>query len=159
MMRNILLGAVRFMLPAWVGGAALFVITSVLEVTANQPEIDSVVRDALVGLRFPPYYAFGGVLLGCSLVAGGILSLGGCASKRRFQIATALVLTASVLMIVDYIWIYQPLFEMVTPPGKARTPRFETLHDASKHINSVGLLLAAIAGGLFCWSAPDATKA
>jgi len=63
----------RFLLSAWFGAATLFVIIGVREV--RFVGFDSAMRDQLVLLRFPAYYACGFTLLGC-------------AAQRRFVIVS-----------------------------------------------------------------------
>lgn len=132
----------RFLLSAWFGAAALFVLIGVREIT--HPGFDSVVRDQLVLLRFPPYYVCG---FGC--LAGAVLSLGVClmCGLRRRLASTALVLAATALgvMAYDYAYVYKPLEAMISPPGKARSAEFRQRHEWSKSLNAVqvGCVLAA----------------
>jgi hypothetical protein len=142
----------RFALAAWVGAAALFVVTGVREVTTTDANLaTSTVKDALVAVRFPAYYAFGFTLVG--LAGFGLLAAyrGHGISRLRYFVCFGLVIAGFVLMIVDYFTIFLPLLKMVTPPGSAKPSEFTTLHEASKHINTldVGLLLAAAL--LLCW--------
>lgn len=130
----------RFCLNAWVGAAVLFVIVGVTEVTSSQ--VDSTMRDILVSLRFPWYYRCGFTLLGCSLLT---IVLGGANWGWRRWPLLALVAGALGLMVADYCTIYVPLVELVTPPGKPRTPAFAAYHEASTAINTVGLALILLA--------------
>jgi hypothetical protein len=59
--------ATRLAISFWVGGAILFVITSVAE--QRNPQFDSLIRDQLATIRFPLYYIFGWGCLGTTLVA------------------------------------------------------------------------------------------
>jgi hypothetical protein len=145
----LLLTLTRFCLAAWVGGAVLFVIVGVHEVTSE--EFDSVQRSVLVTLRFPPYYIFGAVLTGAALVCGGLLVLIKAEPRWRVRIGTLLVGAALILMAVDYVSIYRPLIEMITPPEKPRPAGFRSYHEASKIVNEVGVTIAAVAALLFCW--------
>jgi hypothetical protein len=54
--------ATRLAISFWVGGAILFVITSVAE--QRYPPFDSLIRDQLATIRFPLYYIFGWGCLG-----------------------------------------------------------------------------------------------
>ncbi|MBX3449976.1 MAG: hypothetical protein KF777_10475 [Planctomycetaceae bacterium] len=130
----------RFCLNAWVGAAVLFVIVGVTEVTSSQ--VDSTMRDVLVTLRFPWYYRSGFTLLGCSLVA---LLLGGANWGWRRWPLLVLVAVSLGLMVADYYTIFVPLVELVTPPGKPRTPAFAAYHEASTAINTAGLALILLA--------------
>lgn len=138
----------RFALSAWVGAAALFVVTGVREV--RSPHLDSYVRDVLVGVRFPSYYVFGFTLVGLAAVAtlmAGFLA----PAKRGRQFALAfLIVLALLAMVGDYFAVYRPLYEMVTPPGQARSAEFLTYHSASKWVNLFSISLCAIAALILC---------
>jgi hypothetical protein len=148
-MRSFLLTVCRFSIAAWVGGAALFVMTSIIE--QSGPNFDSVIRDHLALMRFPFYYGFGFSLVGVSLLAGGA-AVGhpavGRKSATTFLICTSL---AMILMLVDYVWIYQPLIELITPAGTVKTADFITYHKASKYINEIDLTLCLVAALAICW--------
>lgn len=139
--------ATRFCLTAWVGGAALFVITSVAEQTS--PEFDSVIRDQLATIRFPLYYMFGAILLATAL-AGGLLAAGTTTGtrRRRFRFVVLFTLLSSLCATADYFWIYKPLQSLIVPPGQTRSQQFITLHTQSRHANEVHIALALIAAVL-----------
>lgn len=149
----------RFCSSAWIGAATLFVIVGVLEVTRGG--FDSTTKDILVGIRFPPFYAAGMILL---MVAWG----GACLaeyhpelSTRRRAMAILSLLVGLALLFIDYNWIYSPLSAMVNPPGQAKPMAFVKLHEASKYINLVGLVfswIAAIALNLPSKSADVASR-
>jgi len=143
-LQNFCLMICRFTLAAWVGGAALFVVTSVHEQTFGQ--FDSLTKDQLATIRFPDYYLFGFALVTAALVTGWI----GLSGKRRI-IFTVLTSLALATMLVDYFTVYLPLQDAITPPGQVRTAEFVTLHTRSKHINQVSLTLSLAAGLLVCW--------
>lgn len=145
-MRNAFLATARIALTAWVGAAALFVVVGIREVTSERTELQSSpVKDALVLVRFPAYYACGFALVTLSLL--GSLTAGSLSGKRRWLIVL-LVGTSLVLMITDYFWVYRPLAEMITPPGKARPGQFVAYHEASKWINAAGIALCFVAAVL-----------
>jgi hypothetical protein len=154
----------RFAFSGWVMAAALFVVTGVREVT--HAGFDSLVRDQLVTLRFPAYYAFGFTLVGSGLAAmilGYWLtkSTTGCNQQGCGCIRwpAFLGLAALCLMSVDYVWVYLPLEEMITPPGKPRTPDFIALHKWSMYGNLVHVGLALLTAWCLCWpSAQTASK-
>jgi hypothetical protein len=129
----------RFAASAWVGAATLFVITSVMEVT--DPRLESTVRDVLVAVRFPAFYATGAVLLGTAWLATLV--------ARRWFAAFVLAVTLG-LMAADYFAVYQPLVELVTPPGRPRTEAFQTYHRWSEGLNGVELLLSLVAALTLC---------
>lgn len=138
-MRAVAIAWARFATSAWVGAATLFVITTVLEVT--EPRLESTVRDLLVTVRFPAFYVTGAVLLGTAWLAT-------LAARRWFS---ALLLTTVLgLMAGDYVAVYQPLAELVTPPGKPRTEAFQTYHRWSEGLNGAGLLLSLTAALTLC---------
>jgi hypothetical protein len=147
-MFQVAIGVARFALSAWVGAAALFVVTGIREV--RSPELDSYVRDVLVGVRFPAYYLFGFCLVGLAAIA--TLTAGFLASSKRTRQMGLAILTilALVLMVADFVWIYEPLVEMITPPGQSRPAEFLAYHTASKWVNLASVSLCAIVAILLC---------
>jgi hypothetical protein len=127
----------RVLLSAWVGAATLFVINGVRMVTSGH--FDSMARDHLSLIRFPPYYVFGFLAVGTGLVLL-ILAAG---YPRRLGIG--LLILSLILMFVDYFGVYLPLAAMITPPGHVRPSQFDWYHRASMVINMahVGLCLIA----------------
>lgn len=147
-MQRLCLTIARFALSAWIGGAALFVVTSIAE--QRSTAFGSEVKNTLAALRFPAYYAFGFVLVGLGLV-GGILGVDR-RSRRRGWIAIVGCLTvALILMVVDYVTIYSPLYAIVTDPSGVRDARFLELHRWSERINTVDVSLCLIAALVACW--------
>jgi len=155
----------RLAAAAWVGAAALFVVTAVREVTC--PDFDSPTKDALVLLRFPAYYTFGFSLVAIALV-GSIASVAGVArrtessgsqdlkrERRRLQTASGLLACALLVMGIDFATVYGPLAEMITPPGRARLAEFRTYHRASVWLNMADVGLCALAAALLCWPSSD----
>ena len=140
---------VRFCLSAWIGAATLFVIVGVTEVTRGN--FDSKTKDVLVAIRFPAFYVCGATLVSLGLI--GAWFAGNSAIFSRYRRITTFVLLVIVLLImaVDYFLIYQPLLQMVTPPGQPKTARFVTYHTASKWINLIGLTVCFIATSLVNW--------
>ncbi|MEW4530736.1 hypothetical protein [Maioricimonas sp. JC845] len=141
----------RFCLSAWVGAAALFVVNGIRQVTS--PELDSYTKDLLISLRFDPYYVFGFSLVGAGLVLGLIASP--LFSRARTILFTLLLIASLVLMGIDYVRVYRPLLEMITPPGQARPAGFRDLHHMSELINTIHVGLAFVAALTFSW--PSAT--
>lgn len=138
-MKSVAVAWARFATSAWVGAATLFVITAVMEVT--EPRLESTVRDILVTVRFPAFYAAGAALLGTAWLATLV-------ARRWFS---ALLLTIALgLMAGDYVAVYQPLLQLVTPPGKPRTEAFQTYHRWSEGLNGTGLLLSLTAALTLC---------
>lgn len=136
--------SVRFLLAAWVGAAALFVITSVAEQTSVN--FDSVTRDQLATVRFPLYYRFGFASLLAAFVASVVAAMTApSAIRRKWMVVGVLVAISGGLMIADFQWIYQPLQSLITPAGKVRTPDFESLHNWSRYANQshVGIVMFA----------------
>lgn len=129
----------------------LFVITSVAEVTSDSPLITSPVKDVLITTRFPAYYLVGWSLLGIGAVSC-LLSFGQTGiSNKRLSIVLLLVLVALACMCIDHQYIYLPLVEMITPPGKPRAQNFVGLHNASQYINLFDVGLAFIASIIIGW--------
>ena len=139
----------KFCTSAWVGAAVLFVIVGILEVTRGG--FDSATKDSLVVIRFPAFYIFGFTLVAAAWIGVFIAGCTNdvCAKKRGILLGLlSLVLT---LMLVDYIWIYGPLAQMVTPPGQSKPAHFTTYHEASKWINLAGLFVCSLAVWLLNW--------
>ena len=125
----------------------LFVINGVQQTTSGQ--FESMTTDLLVVLRFPAYYIMGFSLVGAAFIGAAIS--GGLLSFRRRGLVLGLFGLALVTMLFDYLVVYLPLAEMITPPGKARTQGFQTLHEWSKVINSADLSLVFLGALLLCW--------
>lgn len=155
-MGKLALAVARLALSAWVGAAVLFVITSVREV--RHGGFDSATRDVLAAVRFPPYYAFGFVLVGIGLFGTAIAWQQGAIRRRRALAVLGLVAAALLLMVVDYVWVYSPLRETITPPGQTKPARFASLHAASEWINTVDVTLCLVAAALLNWPTLPATS-
>lgn len=145
----------RLAISFWVGGAILFVMTSVAE--QRHPTFDSLVRDQLATIRFPLYYIFGWGCLGTTLIASLIAATlnQGCLRKRLLA-CFCLTLLSTGIAVIDYKWVYLPLQTLITPPGQARTQHFIKLHDQSRIINEVHLTIALIAAIIVCL--PEKTR-
>ena len=147
--RNACLTLGRIALAGWVLAAALFVVTTLQEVTSTGLEAPT--KAHLTDLRFPAYYSFGFSLL----ITGFVSSVIGCQSTGigRFRKVTVIALagTALLLMAVDYFWIYGPLREMSADPLAARPAEFVIYHRYSMQINGVELLVAALAAAFVSW--------
>ena len=145
----------RFCFSAWVGAAALFVVIGVRQVTSGV--FDATVRGQLALLRFPLYYLFGFTLVGlgwlCLLGSRGAGEL----SRRRWWIATALTTAALVIMGTDYLRVYLPMEQMLTPPDAPRPAEFMELHRISEVINTVHVSLVLAAAVLLNWPGKSTT--
>ena len=119
---------------------------------------DSTTKDLLVTVRFPAFYVCGAVLVGVGWL--GVWIAGNSALLPANRRIGALVLLSVVLavMAVDYVWIYLPLLQMVTPPGQAKPGHFRNYHEASKWINLVGLFLCLIASSIVNWPATSSRE-
>ena len=137
----------RIASSAWVGAAVLFVINGVRQATSGQ--FDSMVTDQLVVLRFPAYYVMGFSLVGAAWLSSAFT--GEQFSFRRRGAVLGLFGLALVVMLFDYLVVYLPLAEMITPPGKPRPQEFQTLHHWSKVINSVDVGLVLLGALLVSW--------
>lgn len=153
-MSRLCLCLARFLLAAWVGAAALFVINGVATVGA----VSSADFDRLTVIRFPNYYMFGFVAVGVGLVALLCSMFRSSLSRWRHGLAVCLVAAALGVMVYDHQQVYLPLEEMITPPGKARPMNFVSLHEQSKNVNSVHISLCLVAGLLICWPAAVASQ-
>ena len=137
----------RFASAAWVGAAVLFVINGVQQTTSGK--FESMTTDQLVVLRFPAYYVMGFVLVGAGFIGSALT--GEAISFRRRGGLLVLFGLALVTMLFDYLVVYLPLAEMITPPGKARPQGFQTLHRWSMIINSIDLGLVLLGALVACW--------
>lgn len=138
----------RFAITAWVGAAVLFVVVGISEVV--HAGFDSTIRDQLVLIRFPWFYRFGFtlVLVGlCGTMAASTANL----TARGKKLAASLLILALLLMALDYFGVYQPLTNMITPPGKTRPPEFTIYHRMSMWVNLAQLLCCLMAAGLLNW--------
>ncbi|MCA9059106.1 MAG: hypothetical protein KDA96_23315 [Planctomycetaceae bacterium] len=139
----------RFLLSAWIGAAALFVITSVAE--QSSPDVDSVMRDRLATIRFPHYYRFGAWVVATGLIcttAAAVLNRG--CLRRRLGAAALVLMVSGGIAIWDYYQVYLPLQAMITPPGQSRPLEFIDLHKKSARINTIHLSIAFVAAALAC---------
>lgn len=147
-MQRICLTIARLALAAWIGAAALFVVTAIAE--QRSTAFGSDVKNVLVALRFPSYYGFGFVLVGLGLV-GGAIGIDRPPNHRRWCVLVGCLVLALLLMIVDYFVVYSPLHAIVTDPSGVRDARFLQLHQWSEQINTVDVTLCAIAAIAVCW--------
>jgi hypothetical protein len=147
--RRLGLAIARLATTAWVGAAALFVVTAVREVMHSG--FDSATKDQLALLRFPAYYGFGFVLLALALAgtAGAWKAAG--KSRLRIRLAGGLLGLALALMAADFVAIYRPMAEMITPPGRTHVAEFRPYHRASVWINVIDVGLCGVAAVLLCW--------
>ncbi len=136
--------AARFLTSFWLGAAALFVAAGVREVTT--PELSETVKDLLVSRRFPVFYGFQWVCLAGAISCAGVL----CCFRKwgRDRVVFGLLLLAGTLAVGDYLLVYRPLLELITPPGQPRCDAFHSLHITSEIVNSVGWLLVFVAACL-----------
>ncbi|MEZ6132107.1 MAG: hypothetical protein R3C59_25890 [Planctomycetaceae bacterium] len=137
----------RFAMSAWVGAAALFVVTTLREV--HSPQLDSATKSELAVLRFPGYYMFAFSLVAAALVFG--LCASPAVSKFRRRTTLSLVGIVLVLTAIDYEWVYGPLAHMTAAVEEARPASFVNYHRASKWLNTAQVSLSAIAALLMCW--------
>ena len=146
-MQRLCLTIARFALSAWIGAAALFVVTSIAE--QRSPTIGSAEKNVLAALRFPAYYSFGFVLVGLGLV-GGAFGVDCRVRLKGWLIVVGCLTLALILMVVDYVAIYSPLYAIVTDPSGVRDARFVELHRWSEQINTVDVTLCLIAALTAC---------
>ena len=152
-MRSLCLGVCRFSLAAWVGAAVLFIVVGIGEIKV----FDSEMRERLVLIRFPFYYACGFGLVFVTLVCGFVSHKHPALSVRQANIFLGLVLVSLLTMVADYIWIYRPLVEMMTSLGSAKPSTFVSLHELTKWINFGILTLCLIASLVICWPPKERT--
>lgn len=157
-MNTLSLNIARCALSAWIAAAAMFVITSVHEVTSS--DFSSSVRSQLALLRFPTYYAFGFILVPIALAAVLVACTRLGRSKRKVRWVIGLLSLALVLMIVDYVSIYSPMVDILAAEsaGQARPSTFLAYHRASETINALGVGLCLVALVLLCVPDIDWTR-
>ena len=148
-MRRVGLTIARLSAAAWVGAAALFVVTALREV--RHPAFDSMTKDALALLRFPAYYLFGFTLVGLALVAAIATSCLRREGRRRICIASGLLAVVLLLMAADFVAVYRPMVDMLTPPGRPHVAAFRSYHRVSIWLNVGHVGLCAIAAIVLCW--------
>lgn len=144
----------RFSLCSWVGAAVLFVVSVVREVTTP---FEMAVKNQLVALRFPVFYAFGFTLLGMAFAISLVLSL---LQDRRLKALGAIAVLSGLsllVMLFDYRRVYLPLEEMVLSPKHVIPPDFFSLHQWSKWVNLVTATLSLIAAVISVWDTPERT--
>jgi len=139
----------RFVLAAWIGAAVLYVITSVAEQTSDH--FDSRIRDQLAALRFPLYYTFGFVMHAVALLCAAVIAFAGRSHRVRFGIVSGLVVVSLVGITLDYLLVFQPLLELITPAGQARTQEFVRLHNLSRYANQTHITIMMVAGVVAAW--------
>jgi len=148
-MSRLALTITRFASAAWVGAAALFVINGVQQTTSGK--FESMTTDQLVLLRFPAYYVMGFLLVGAAFIGASLT--GESVTLRRRGVLLGLFGLALTMVLFDYLVVYLPLAEMITPPGKVRPQGFQALHRWSMRINSADLVLVLLGSLLASW--PD----
>ena len=151
----------RSCISAWIGAAILFVIVGIIEVTHSG--FDATTKDSLVSLRFPAFYLFGSSLLCVGWIGTWFATDCRVVTGTQRKILLLLIAAMLMLMAVDYLWIYLPLLQMITPPGQTKTAIFANYHEASKKINLVGLVLGLATAMILNWpltttSMADSTK-
>ncbi len=124
-------------------------MTAVREV--RYPGFDSITKDALALLRFPAYYVCGFTLVTLALVAGLGSSCLGLRGGRRDLSGGRLVGVGARLMGADFVSVYRPMVEMITPPGRAQPAEFQTYHRVSIWLNMGHIGLCALAAVVLCW--------
>jgi hypothetical protein len=141
MMSGVALALARLVMVLWLGAGAMFVLVTVQQVM--HPGFSSDVKDQLVTLQFPWYYAVGAVCTGCGLLA----TLVGAAALRRWAggLAVAVLVCVVSVMAYDYTMVYRPLTRLVDPPGQPRTMDFLTLHQQSRRLNTLHYVLCVVA--------------
>ncbi|MEX0702829.1 MAG: hypothetical protein WD069_12105 [Planctomycetales bacterium] len=154
-MKDLCLTIVRLSLAGWVGGAGLFVVTSVREQVA--PDFDHQTRAALALVRFPAYYLFGFALLGTAFVAGVVGFDPARFGRGRRWLCLGLVLAALAVTAVDYVWVYRPLESMLEQPPALRPATFNAYHAMSESINLAHVGLSFAAACAACWPSRGAS--
>ena len=144
MMNRILWPLLRFSLCAWVGGAVLFVITGVRELSTA--EFDAPTKNLLVLLRFPAYYWCGASLTLTGGLSAALLARTSGPHRKRLLTIAILCATSLAVMAIDRLCIYSPLEQMMTRPDRTIDPKFWAWHRMSKYINMLTIGSVLLAG-------------
>lgn len=148
-MRSLFLTVSRIVVAGWVGAASLFVVTAVQESTSQ--DFSSEMKSALALLRFPSYYLFGFTLILAALISGFLVGKHAAVGRRRRWLYRVLLVLVLILMIVDYLAVYQPLENMLAEAEEARPANFQSYHLASQYLNAAHVGLSFLAAVLICW--------
>ena len=149
-MGNNLIAFSRFLISAWIGGAVLFVITGVQEITNK--DLSSDIRDVLALIRFPTYYLFGFVLVSACFMMTIRVSKHYEVSRIRLKCFQILLFVSLLVMAGDYFLVYSPLRQMIIESkGGARPENFQIYHKISMYVNAAHLSLSTVAAILICW--------
>jgi hypothetical protein len=143
------LAVARLAAAGWVGAATLFVVTAVREV--RFPGFDSTTKDQLALLRFPAYYVCGFALVGIAFLGALAASLGSRPRAKKVAVAAGLLAVTLLLMAADFVAVYRPIAEMITPPGRVHVAEFRNYHRISVWLNVGHVGLCAAAAVLLCW--------
>ena len=148
-MQRFCLASLRFCLSAWLGIAIFFVMVAVG--LHHSPHFDQPVKFNFPRVLFPLYYAWEFSLLGagllCACVGMGNAKLG---KLRRGTILAALA-AAVGLALFDYTTVYHQLVVMMETPTEIPAARFVELHEMSRSLNKLVMVLTAIAATLAHW--------
>lgn len=136
-MNRFLWTVLRFSLCAWVGGATLFVVTGVREVTMT--DFEAATKNVLATTRFPAYYAFGFTLVAVAGISALGLILVDKEVRRRKIVLLSLSVFSLIVMLLDHQFIYLPLEIMMLEPEGRLDPEFFTYHQWSKYINCISV--------------------
>ena len=139
----------RFCSSAWIGAAVLFVVVGIREITLG--DFDATIGDRLVALRFPAFYFTGVTLVALSWLGAFWAGQETELTQRRRLIALGALLAVSIVMALDYFWIYVPLSGMMVPPGQRKPVSFTRFHEAAKYVNLLGLTLCFAASVALNW--------
>ena len=132
-----------------IGAAVLFVVTSVLEQSAQ--EFDSVIRGHLALMRFPWYYAYGFSSMVTALVSGAIVWGHPAVGLWRLRFYLGILTVALATMVCEYVFVYRPLAVMTANFASARPAEFQQYHEMSKWINTAVIGLCLVAAVLITW--------
>ncbi len=153
-MRTLLVLAARFCLTSWVGAAAFFVVT--LMRLRYSPLFDEPTKLNHARALFPLYYTceFSWLAAALGAAAASRVVPGVCPPISRLVVGLAAATLG--IAVTDWLWVYQPLVEMIAQP--MRPPDFAFYHAASTRLNAASLLLCATAAILAQWPAAQHIK-
>ena len=147
-MQRVCLAVLRFSLSAWVGIAIFFVMV-ILDLRHSEL-FDRSVKFNHPKVLFPLYYGFAFSLLGVAFVCA-LAGLWDATARAVLRCArVALVGAALGIAVVDYLFIYRPLADMLAVP-EIPAARFVMYHEKSRLLNGAVLGASVLAAVTALW--------
>ena len=148
-MRGCFLTLSRLAAAGWVGAAVLFVVTSVLEQSAQ--DLNYQTKSFLALIRFPWYYAYGFSSMVTALVSVAIVWGHPAVGLWRLRFYLGILSVALATMVCEYVFVYRPLTVMTAKFASARAAEFHDYHVMTQWINTAVIGLCLVAAVLITW--------